>query len=135
MIYNKPLTISADTAIAAPASVSLPVVDGTLKQLFITFPAGCAGLVGVRVLFSERVIFPSNPDEWFIADNITFDFGENLKIDDKPFSFDLEGYNLDCIFDHTVTFRMAIQKEKADLLSRLIGLLPPVRVSEGAIIE
>ncbi len=135
MIYDKALTIPAETKQPSLASVELAVGPGVVKQVFLTFPDGCAGLVGVQILFAEHVVWPSNPDTFFIANDITFSFLENTKVDDEPYSFTMQGYNNDCVYPHTVTLRLSIVPDEPSLLSTLLARGAPVGIVDGAIIE
>lgn len=135
MIYSQVLTMDPLTQLPTTETVELAVAPGVVKQVFLTFPAGLGGLVGVRVRRSNRVLWPTNPDAWFIADNFTFGFVENLELDDEPLSLILEGYNNDCIKPHSVYFHFAIVRERADLLSELLSTRPALPVGEGEVFE
>lgn len=127
MIYTRALTLPAKTNGRVITSIEQMVVPGIVKQLWLTFPAGCAGLVGVRLKYQESVILPTNIDEWFVADNITFDFVQNLELDDAPYRFYFEGYNDDCVYQHTIYFRLSIIKPEPMSVRDLMAQLVPTR--------
>lgn len=124
MIYNLAVTAPKDTPTYAPASSTVPVVAGTLQRLLLTFPDGCVGLVGARLVARERVLYPSNPDQWFVNNAFTFDFVERLDIDSDGERFRLEVYNSDEVYEHTVYMQLVILSSAADPLSALLASTP-----------
>lgn len=108
MLFVKPLTISANTASTSPFSEVLVCSPGKVIGVEMLFPPGCVGLVGVRVKEFERVIWPTNPDEWIIADGETVEWQEDHDMIGAPWALTLEGYNDDDTFDHTIYFRFAM---------------------------
>jgi len=121
MIYNIPLTIPTDTAIASPVRELQRTVSGEVVALWLTFPPGCAGLVGVRILWGTAQIWPTNQEQWFVADGITFNFPENFEVARPRYNFVFEGYNLDCLYPHTIYFRMVVLKQKTNILGQILN--------------
>jgi len=124
MIYNLSVSAPKDTTQFLPASETVQVVAGDLSRLLLTFPDGCVGLVGARVKANERVIFPTNADQWFVNNNFTFDFEERLTIDGDGLRFTLEVYNEDAVYEHTVYMQMVILPPARTLLSDLLAMTP-----------
>lgn len=121
MIYTFKLPLSPGTEAETPAVSQINLTVGVLKTIEIMYPAGCAGQVGVRIKERERVIFPSNPDEWFIDDDRVVRWSENYKILPQHVRFKLEGYNEDDTYTHTIYFRFNI----------LEGAVTAVPISSG----
>ncbi|KKM84378.1 hypothetical protein LCGC14_1299710 [marine sediment metagenome] len=102
MSYSKQLTIPAGTSKTSPVSTSIEIPPTLVDRLEITFPSGCVGLVGVRFQFQGRVIWPYNPDGWFLGNGQTVTFTPNLELKDQPNELMIEGYNDDDTFAHAV---------------------------------
>lgn len=129
MIYTVPLIIPANTLAASPARVNQSVAPGVIEQVFITFPDGCAGLVGARIVIREHIVWPTNPDVWFVNNNYTFAFTARDEIDPPGEMFRFEGYNNDRVYQHTPIFTLVVlPKEGNALLSALLAR--PVLASE-----
>ncbi len=102
MIFVKALTIPAGTAIIDAIESAIACTPGKVIEVEITFPAGCVGLVGVKVKDWEHVIWPSNPESWFIADGYTITWNEDYNLLGSPHILKVVGYNLDDTFPHTI---------------------------------
>lgn len=67
----------------------------------IDFPWGCAGLVGVRIVFYEHQLYPTNHTAWFIGNDSTIIFDCDFLIAQGWNAFKVEGYNEDDFHSHT----------------------------------
>jgi hypothetical protein len=115
MIYEVRLTLPKNTPTTALASTVVSIHPGTVKQVEIVLPKGCVGLVGIRVLYWEHQLWPSNPDSFFTGDDAHLVYPEELRIVDPPYEFTVEGYNLDDTFPHHPIFRAAVIPFGSDL--------------------
>lgn len=93
MEYVYPITIQPNTAETSPTRLNVKLNIGTLVNVEVYFPWGCAGAVGVRVLHYESQLFPTNPDEWFTGNDILIRFECEYEILEGPGEFKIEGYN------------------------------------------
>ena len=108
MIYEKRLTIPKLTLATAKVSVTCEIHPGTVKQLQVYFPPGCAALAHVQVFFWDRQVWPTNPNSDFTGDDTLLSFPENLVIVEAPFEFVIKGWNDDDTYPHTVITRFQI---------------------------
>jgi len=122
MIYELRLNIPKNIPADDPVSDVLPVHPGTLKRVEVVFPAGCVGLVHLRIFYWERQLFPSNPDSDFSGDDAHLEFDEDLDLTGAPFEFRAEGWNLDDTYEHTPIVRMLIVPFERDVRRLLAGL-------------
>lgn len=134
MIYTFSLTIPLNTTNLLPASVELAIGPGIVRQLFMTFPDNCGGLVGLRVKVRERVLWPTNPDTWLVNNDYTFAFQESLEITPDPEVFTLEGYNLDELQDKEVWMTLVVLPPEPIGLSALLSFQPGATVEGGLVI-
>jgi hypothetical protein len=136
MIYEKRLTIPANTAQAAPVSTTVEVHPGVVKRVEVSFPPGPAGLAHCQIYLWERQIWPANPDSDFAGDDLQMIFDEDLDLADPPFEFDIVGWNLDDTYPHTVTVRLLILPYDRDLRTLIealtLGPTGPVTNVEGS---
>jgi hypothetical protein len=75
----------------------------------LTFPAGCSGLVGVRILRGPLQLYPLTVGEWIISDDETVHFPADFELDERPYTLTLEGYNIDEAYNHTVSVSITLE--------------------------
>jgi hypothetical protein len=115
MIYEQRITIPKNTPESAPAVETLPVHPGILKQVEVIFPAGCVGLVHLRIYYWEHQLFPANPDSSFSGDDAHLVYEEDLEIRETPLEFSVRGWNLDDTYPHTPIVRILILPFERDI--------------------
>lgn len=110
MQFTYSITVPANTESTDSERLVTRLSYGILKQVSVYFPWGCAGLVGVRILHYEHQLYPTNPDEWFIGNEIYIVFADDYLIDQGSGDFKVEAYNEDDFYDHTpiVSFNIVV---------------------------
>jgi len=101
MEFTYPIPVEPSTSEASPKRVSTPLSVGTLKKVFLYFPWGCAGLVGIRILHYEHQLYPTNPSEWFTGNEVPIEFESEYEIVEGWNEFKVEVYNEDDFYNHT----------------------------------
>lgn len=128
MLYRYALTIPAGTAQDDPVADTVGLTYGVLRNVDVSFPPGCAGLVHVAVRYHEHQIIPLSPRTWLAWDDYTVTWPEEIPIFWDPYTFDLVGWSEDDSFDHEVVFRFDVlpprSHQAGDLVQRLLGSLP-----------
>jgi len=104
MIHVHSLTVPANTTVDAPKAEVLKLSACVIQRVAISFPRGCYWLVGARVLMQASQLYPTTPDEWFVAEDFTVQFEDNTVIGEVPYELTLEAYNEDEKYDHTLRF-------------------------------
>lgn len=102
MAYALELAIPKDTAKASPVSDYVYMTHCVVSRVELTFPDGCAGLVGVRFCYQTRQLWPANPEGWFRGNGQTVIFQPMTRVDEEPAQLFMQAYNLDDTFEHTV---------------------------------
>ncbi len=125
MQYEVDLAIAPLTTKAAPVEVEFPVVAGTVDQVQVEFPAGCMGLVGVRIYWREFQLWPTNREGWFRSDDFVISFPESLELTEAVPLLRAVGYNDDDYFTHTPIVRLSITKTQETLEERVAALIIP----------
>lgn len=110
-VYSIDKTFTAGTAKSTAETQTLEVASGTIKQLRLLFPSGCANLVHVRVFYRGRQILPSNTDKEFIGDDVNINIPLHEEIPDEPAQLVISGWNTDT-FDHQITGEVVILSKK-----------------------
>jgi len=102
MLYSKQITLSADKTEAEATKSYFQVNKGVISNVWITFPAGCAGLVKLRIYHEGHPFLPVNKDNYLRGDNYTFQFPVMYEITEEPMLLTVEAWNEDETYSHTV---------------------------------
>jgi hypothetical protein len=124
MLYQQTLSLPPATPKTSPIRETLIMSKGTVTKVEIIFPPGCAGLAHIQILHHESIIFPSSPDESFIGDTFPISWNEDFPVTESPFTFVIQGWNLDTRYAHSpvVRFEMLSNANSLqDYLAKLIG--------------
>jgi len=129
MYYAVPLVIPASTPRTARASATAELHPGTLVQVEIVFPQGCAGLVHVQINYNVQQIFPTNPGGYFTGDGETITFREDIELGNGAHLFTVYGWNDDDTFEHIPIVRFGVLPVDADrdIAALLSSLMPGYR--------
>lgn len=73
--------------------------DSDVEFILVTFPPGCAGLVGCRIEYAHNPVYPIGSNEWFIFDDYTFRI--DVSGQRTGGQWRISGYNTD-ILPHTI---------------------------------
>ncbi len=111
MRYRGSLTVPANTLAASPVSATVGLTYGRIEQVSILFPAGPSGLVNLIVLYHERQIFPTSPEQTFIGDDHLITFPESFPIHDLPFDVVLVGWSPGSTLSHAVYVDFSVEPE------------------------
>jgi hypothetical protein len=101
MQFTYPVEVDPNTEESSPTRVQTKLCVGVLQKVSVYFPWGCAGLVGIRILHYEHQLCPTNPDEWYIGNEIFIEFESEYLILEGWNDFKVEGYNEDDFYTHT----------------------------------
>lgn len=99
------VTIPAGTAEASPLEVETNFAAGELVGVELLFPAGCGGLVGVRLAVGHAQAIPTTAGSWLVGNGETLRYDLVGQINNGAWS--LIGYNADA-YDHTLHVRYLV---------------------------
>lgn len=77
------------------SSLDTPLGPSIVRRILVTFPAGCGGLVGIRISAAQGFAFPSVQGQYITFDDYTYPFDVSNQIDGGNWS--IYGYNIDWI--------------------------------------
>jgi len=109
MFFEHDITIPPNTPSEAFFSQTLRLSRGIIKRIDLVFPAGCAGLVGVRLLKQAFQVIPLNYPKWIETDGETVSIQTEIYLTEIPYELEFQGYNLDDTFEHTIRVRVLME--------------------------
>lgn len=130
MNYEFTLTIPAQTSIDSPVRERVSLTHGIVTKAGIFFIPDCAGYAGVRVKHREYVIWPTNPDAWYVRNEGGPVWEESFDLTESPHELVLEGYNEDDSYPHDVQFNFAVMPRESvlsEIWKRLTAPKTPTR--------
>jgi hypothetical protein len=136
LFYAWDVTVPAGTEDSAPIEQTLKLTKGTVTKVSIKFPAGCSGLVKVRVFHEEFQLVPLTKGEYVTGDDETVDAEMLYELGSRPYALKLRASSPGCQYDHTITVRVTLMPTAyaaawlylakfVDAVTTLIGLKKP----------
>jgi hypothetical protein len=107
------ITIEADTKEKAPYDDFLPLPKGIITHVDIKFPAGCHGMVKVRLFQEALQLIPLTEDEWVTGDDEIVPTDTYCELLESPFKLKIIACSPDTEYDHVITVRINVQPEYA----------------------
>jgi len=123
VLYKEEITTPINTARTSPMRTELELAVGVVSRVSLSFPAGCAGLVGLRVLDGLLQLWPLTPGEWFITDNFTIDFPENRFLTNGAKTYTVESFNEDTHYAHTISLQVHVAEPSVDPTAQVRQIL------------
>lgn len=123
MFYSWDITIPANTAKADPKTKRLKLSKGVVTGIFIKFPAGCSGMVGVRIYRGESQLVPLNRDGRVTGDDEIVPTEQYYELLRRPYYLKFAGHSEGTIYNHTVTVRVQVLPKEVATFMPLIQLL------------
>lgn len=107
-LYGGSITVDPLTS---SKKMSIPVGEPTVTGVWLRFPRGCAGLVGIRILDRSLQIAPLPAPNWIALDGESIRWTENRKLQGSPYEITIEAYNQDDTYPHTVAVFLELNNE------------------------
>jgi len=123
MFYSWDITVPADTPESAPLMQFLPLTKGVITNVNIRFPAGCHGLVKIRLLRFEHALEPLNRDDWITGDDEPINISEFYELKESPARLKFVGYSEGSFYPHVITVRVTVLPKNIASLVPVIDLL------------
>jgi len=119
MFFCWDITITANTPEDDPLEEWLRLPKGVITRMDIKFPAGCHGMVKVRLFLESLQFVPLSEDEWVTGNNETIPTETGIELTDKPYKIKFHGCSPDTSYNHTITVRIEVKLEEAVGVSKL----------------
>jgi hypothetical protein len=111
MFYAWDILIPADTKEAAPVRQILELPVGIITQVHIKFPAGCHGMVKVRLFRWGFQLVPLSSDEWITGDDESIPTETYYPLLATPTFLKFIGCSPDTTYPHTISVRIEVTPE------------------------
>lgn len=119
MFYAWDITIPANTLDAVPASYRLNITRGVITNITVKYPAGCHGLVKVRLNYEESQLIPLTRVSWLTGDDQVVPVVEHFEVSTPPSFLRFLGSSPGTIYSHTITVTVTV-------LPRIVASMVPV---------
>ncbi len=123
-------TVNPDTAIVNAVSTFVVLPPCYIEEIYLDFPLGCAGLVGVWFAFQTQQVVPSNQENVYKGNGVLIPIRLQFPILEEDYKFYMYCYSLDDTYQHTVRAIInidiqtdAITQELFESLSKMYPLL------------
>jgi len=103
---RKSITIPANTLESSPKEEELLIEEQFVERIEIDFPAGCSGMVNLRIYYGVRKYWPDNPGGHFTSDDYTIVFPVYKKLPEDRTTLKLVGWSPGTQYDHTLIVRV-----------------------------
>lgn len=127
MIYSYAITIPANTSEADPVEQEIRLTAGLISHVEVEFPAGCAGLVHLRVMREGGHLWPTNPEGNLASDDYVIPWDEHIELTSSPYRLQAVAWSDDDTYSHTLTLRINMLPlevvERARTTQSIIGRL------------
>lgn len=120
MLYKYALEVGKADNGPTYKELDVNLIQGVIDPLTIEFPAGCQGLVGIRILQGLFQIWPLTSGEWVAGDDITVISPKIYELEAGRDRLRIEGRNQDTANDHTITVGFNIDIS-VDYVKELVG--------------
>jgi len=108
MFYAWDVTVPAGRAEATPYEASLKLSSGVITAIDVKFPAGCHGLVKLRLLRAEFQLVPLTRGQWVTGDDETVPTESYYELEGTPTELKLVACSPGTTYDHTITVRVRV---------------------------
>jgi hypothetical protein len=117
------INITADTLAEEPLTDWLQLPKGIITHVDVKFPAGCHGMVGVRLFQEALQLIPLSEDEWVTGDDESVPTDTYAELLEAPYKLKIKACSPNTDYDHTVTVRINVQPEYAAGVSALTRMV------------
>lgn len=122
MIYAATITVPSNTLESDPVLTDITITRGLIYLIEVGMPAGCAGLAHVQLFDGSYQIFPATPGESFHGDGVLKGYDDLYFKESAPFFLRIKSWNIDTVWDHTVTVRVGLASSETEISRYLPGI-------------
>jgi hypothetical protein len=119
MFYAWDITIPAGQSESSPVTEILKLTEGLIRSIDVKYPAGCHGLVKVKLMRWDWQLVPLNRDSWLTGDDETVATETKYLIDDVPTELKFLGCAPSAKYDHVVSVRINLEREDVNPVKTL----------------
>ncbi len=108
MLHSKHITLVKDKTEAEATNTQFLVNRGVIYRIWLTFPAGCKGLVKARIYHEGHPFLPVDENAYIRGDNYVFEYPVMYEIKGAPELITIKSWNEDETHDHTIDVQFLI---------------------------
>ena len=123
MGYAWDIEVKKDKTEASPKEQKLTIHVGVITRMEVKFPAGCHGLVKVRLLHYRAQLLPLNRGSWITGNGESVSFPFFYEIEKLPAFLNFVGWCDGCKYDHTVTVRVTVLPKAVATFMPLVDVM------------
>jgi len=123
VFYCWDITIPKDTEEDDPVTQTLKLSKGVITRLDVKFPAGCHGMVGIRITRYEAPLVPLARESWLTGDDETVPTEGYYELFEAPSQLKFVGCSPDTDYPHTISVRVQVLPKEVVGLKAIFDLL------------
>jgi len=106
--YEQKIDVPANTDDDTPATQDIELAKGFVSHVWIRFPQGPAGLMGIAIYDQASKLWPGATGQWFTGDNEIIEFNTEYDVPDVggTYKLTIKGYNTDDSYEHSALVRI-----------------------------
>lgn len=113
MFFCWDITVKLNTPEDDPDTYWLELPKGIITSVNFKFPAGCHGMVRVRLFQEALQLIPLSEDEWVTGDDEDVQTETYAELLDFPYKLKIKLCSPDTEYPHTITVRVEVRPEDA----------------------
>jgi hypothetical protein len=140
--YCWDITVTADKKEANPLTKYLKLTKGIITKVDVKFPAGCRGMVKLRLFRYEQQLIPLIEDEWVTGDNELIPTETYAELTDVPYQLKLVACSPNTSYAHVITIRIQVTPfyvstipQLSEIADTLKQIADELGIEEGKAIE
>lgn len=133
MNYAWDITVPANTLEKSPKEQTLKLTKGVITKIELKYPAGCHGMVKVKLLRYEHQLVPVNPVDWVTGDDEPVTFPEYYELKATPYQLKFQACSPGTDYPHTISVRISVLEKEIASIMPLVELLTKLLKRLGVI--
>lgn len=105
-LYTKRITVPANTTEDSPYETDLTIEDKYIYEMEVGYPDGCNWMVGVKIFYGIKRLWPENEDEWIWGNDETIVWREHLYLPEPENTLTIKAISPDTKYDHDIIIRV-----------------------------
>ena len=123
MFFAWDITVETTDTESSPKTEILKLSKGVITRCDVKFPAGCHGLVKVRLLRYEFQLIPLTGGEWITGDDESVMTEGYYELLEAPAQLKFVGWADGCSYDHKISVRVQVLPKAVATFMPLVDVL------------
>lgn len=123
MFFAWDIVVPVNTPETAPTTQTLKLTAGVITGLDVKFPAGCNGLVKVRLFHRDFQLVPLSKGEWVTGNDEVVPTESYFSLASTPYTLKFVACSPSSDYEHTITVRATVLPQEMATFAPLVELL------------